>query len=451
MPTKISQLPAGTALGGTEVVPAVQSGSTVKSTISQIGTFVRGLFTTTPATLAEGGTGAATAAAARTSLGATATGSSLFTTASAAAARTTLGSTTVGDAVFIAATAKAGRTALSAMTPATDGQFDNLGLSVTMSANAVTVALKGADGNDPSASNPVTIAFRSATVTSGASSAVSVTAATSVVIPSGATLGTNSAIYSRVWILALLNAGAVELAVVNCVQDDGANTRSVHPLSNSGTGTASYLMNSSAIGTGSDSAAIKYSTAARTAVPYVVLGCFDSKQATAGTWASSPDCLYVNPSFRPGDLVRSLGFLDATMNTGAGVVIPDDDTLPQTAEGSTWLTLTTDQCKASAPNLHEITAEMNYSSSAAVVVTLALFESGGSAIAATQSKPVAINTSTQMSLKHRRVCNNASGQSVYTANIGPASAATMTINGVSGARKLGGAMEISMTVNEISA
>ncbi len=66
---KISELPAASALVGTETVAGVQSGVTVKILASAIGTFVRGLFTTTPVAVAEGGTGAATAAAARTALG----------------------------------------------------------------------------------------------------------------------------------------------------------------------------------------------------------------------------------------------------------------------------------------------------------------------------------------------------------------------------------------------
>lgn len=69
MPVKISALPAATALGGTETVPLVQGTTTKGGLISQIGTYVRGLFTTTPATIAEGGTGSATAPLARTALG----------------------------------------------------------------------------------------------------------------------------------------------------------------------------------------------------------------------------------------------------------------------------------------------------------------------------------------------------------------------------------------------
>ena len=66
---KISQLPSATAPTGAELVPLVQGGVTSYGLVSQIGAYVRGLFTTTPAMIAEGGTGAATAAAALTSLG----------------------------------------------------------------------------------------------------------------------------------------------------------------------------------------------------------------------------------------------------------------------------------------------------------------------------------------------------------------------------------------------
>jgi hypothetical protein len=56
---------------------------------------------------------AASAAAARTTLGSGTGGDAVFVTASVAAARTALGSTTVGDAVFVAASAAAARTALA--------------------------------------------------------------------------------------------------------------------------------------------------------------------------------------------------------------------------------------------------------------------------------------------------------------------------------------------------
>lgn len=111
---KISGLPSASALTGTESLPVVQSGVTSKGLVSQIGTYVRGLFTTTPATLAEGGTGAANAASARSNLGAAASGANTDITslnapalggATATTQATGDSSTKVATTAFVAASA----------------------------------------------------------------------------------------------------------------------------------------------------------------------------------------------------------------------------------------------------------------------------------------------------------------------------------------------------------
>jgi len=79
----------------------------------------------TPVAIAQGGTGATTAANARTNLGSTSVGDAVFIAASAAAARTALGSTAVGDAVFIAASAAAALTALTAPGLTLSNTFSN--------------------------------------------------------------------------------------------------------------------------------------------------------------------------------------------------------------------------------------------------------------------------------------------------------------------------------------
>lgn len=56
-----------------------------------------------PLAVADGGTGATTASSARTNLGATSIGNSLFTAATTAAARTAIGSGATGDSIFTAA------------------------------------------------------------------------------------------------------------------------------------------------------------------------------------------------------------------------------------------------------------------------------------------------------------------------------------------------------------
>lgn len=122
--------------------------------------------------------------------------------------------------------------------------------------------------------NPTNLEFRSATLTSGTVNMRTVAAAISVVVPSTATLGTVNAVQALLAVLAIDNAGTVELAVVNLA--GGFN------ISEAG------LISTTTIGTGSDSASVAYSTTGRSNVPYRVVGFLESTQATAGTWATDP-------------------------------------------------------------------------------------------------------------------------------------------------------------------
>lgn len=148
----------------------------------------------------------------------------------------------------------------------------NASLAVSLSGNAMTIALKGADGNDPSATNPVIIVFRNATATTGSLSEVLVTSALSVTVSSGSTLGTTSAVESKINVYAINNAGTVELAVANlgATSTDGR----ISTTAEGGAGAA-------------DSATVFYSTTARSNVACRLLGAVVSTQATAGTWATA--------------------------------------------------------------------------------------------------------------------------------------------------------------------
>ncbi len=96
-------------------------------------------------------------------------------------------------------------------------------------------------------------------------------------MPSTATLGTVNAIQSRLVLLAIDNAGTVELAVVNIAGGNNLDETT--------------LINTVAIDTASDAANVIYSTTARTGVPFRVVGYVESTQATAGTWATAPSTI----------------------------------------------------------------------------------------------------------------------------------------------------------------
>ena len=133
----------------------------------------------------------------------------------------------------------------------------------TVAGNALTVGL-----------NPTVLEFRSTTLTTGVPVKRTVPTAISLIVPSTATLGTVSGVASRIAIVAIDNAGTVELAVINLA--GGVN------LDESG------VISTTAISGASTSASVFYSTTARTGVSYRVVGFVDSTQATAGTWASTP-------------------------------------------------------------------------------------------------------------------------------------------------------------------
>ena len=125
--------------------------------------------------------------------------------------------------------------------------------------------------------NPTSLDFRSTPLTSGTINTRTVGAAISLVVPSTATLGTVSAQQSRLVLLALDNAGTVELAVVNIAGGNNLDETT--------------LISTTALSITSDSANVVYSTTARTSLPFRVVGYVESTQATAGTWATAPSTI----------------------------------------------------------------------------------------------------------------------------------------------------------------
>lgn len=124
--------------------------------------------------------------------------------------------------------------------------------------------------------NPTTLGFRSTTLTAGAPDNVANAAQITTTISSGSTGGTVSAVQSDIVLLAINNAGTMELAWTNLA--GGLNldeTNLITTVAEGGAGAA-------------DSANVIYSTTARTGVAYRVIGIFRSTQTVAGTWAQAP-------------------------------------------------------------------------------------------------------------------------------------------------------------------
>jgi hypothetical protein len=141
-------------------------------------------------------------------------------------------------------------------------------IDASLAANAMTVTL-----------NPTYLDFRSATLGSGDVNNRILTAAINVVVSSGSTLGTVNGIQSRIAVLAIDNAGTVELAVVNLAGGNNLDeTTRITTVAEGGAGAA-------------DAANVIYSTTVRTNVPFKVVGFIESTQATAGAWATNPSTI----------------------------------------------------------------------------------------------------------------------------------------------------------------
>lgn len=173
----------------------------------------------------------------------------------------------------------------------------NAGIAASVAASALTIALKGADGNDPSSTNPVDIPFRSSTAATGTATVRTVTAALSVTVSSGSTLGHVSGQNQYIYVYALDNAGTVELAIAGSrIFDEGV----VQTTTAEGGGGAA------------DSATTLYSTTARTDKAIRYIGRLKSSQVTAGTWASAISEISLNS----GPNTSGLHYI--ALNTGNG-------------------------------------------------------------------------------------------------------------------------------------
>ena len=153
--------------------------------------------------------------------------------------------------------------------PAENGTLMTSGSTVNLGSKIQPIDATTTGGSLTVTLNPTVLDFRSPTTASGTVNTRIISSAISVTVPSGGTLGTVSGQQSFIVVLALDNAGTIELAVVNL---------------GSVSLTETTLISTTAISSGSSSSSVVYSTTARTSLPYRVVGFISSTQTTAGVW-----------------------------------------------------------------------------------------------------------------------------------------------------------------------
>lgn len=316
-------------------------------------------------------------------------------------------------------------------------------ITATVGSNALTIALQTMAGSDPSATNVISIPFRAGTATNSSINVRSVTTALSVVVSAGSTLGFSASQISRIYVVALDNAGTVELGVY-------------HPLS----GTTLIPLNESQFYSttaeggagGADSAQVIYSTTARSTVPITVLGFVDIQTGgTAGNWSNSPIHIQLLTTSTPrsGSVIQRLVSADTAAANGT-TVIPVDNSIPQSGEGTQFMSLAI--TPRHAADLLLITHVGQYASSVAGndPITVALFQdSTANALAATATSKAVAGDMITIPLMYMMQAGTTSA-TTFKIRAGSETAGTTYFNSENGGtRVFGGVAGSGLAITEI--
>lgn len=313
--------------------------------------------------------------------------------------------------------------------------FSNLSISASVGSKILTVALKGEDGNDPSATNKVSIKFRSATLTDSKPVTRDITGALSIALPSGATLGFTAAEAGRIYVWALDNAGTVMLGL--------SRTADIYPETN--------LITAVDIGTGSDSASVMYVTSHTDSLPVRCIGYVEiTTGGTAGEWDNAPTKVQVmhNGVKRTGDVVQRVFYSTGDAVGGAGT-IPTDDTIPAITEGQEVMTSTITATSAINKVFVEVVALIGISTAGNLSMTL--FQDSSACLKATDIG-VAGSDRDVFTMNYSGIIGTVSA-SVFRVRIG-GNTGNVYLNSFSGSaasRAFGGVAASSITITEVMA
>lgn len=360
----------------------------------------------------------------------------------------TLTNKTLTGPVMTAAVVALAASPVNTLDAATKGYVDGLNvnplnngsLAASVSSNILTISLKTAGGAVPSVSDPVRITFRNSTDGDGSLVTRTVTTATSMTFASGSTLGTANATAARLWVGLIDNAGTVEVCAWNPLV---AATLSLLAF------TPNTDVTTTAEGSGTaTSAQVLYSTNARSTVPFVLLGFIEISEASAGVWATAPT---VVQTFRDGyrktnDVVQQVRSSTSVMATGT-TTLPFDDTIPQSGEGDQFMTLAI--TPRNAINLLVVEAVGQFAQTGAgVSVVMALFQDAVASALNAVSANNAANYTFPLTISYPMVAGTVSATTLKI-RAGGTGGVTVTFNGASGARLLGGVCVSFMHIREI--
>lgn len=322
-------------------------------------------------------------------------------------------------------------------------------LEWTVAGNALTIAVKTDAGNDPTPGAPVYYSVRSVTAADSKTTLRGITAALNLVIPNGALLGTVSAIPFRLWAVVFNDGGVDRLGVINCLSTvagsgTGRNVTSIYALDGFNIGTSIAISAAAALAqtfyTNNGVASKAYTTAG--------YATWEAGLVTAGQWSANPTQkqLFGNGVLLPGQPIQIQRTDTGAIVTGA-TLTPFDDTIPQNTEGDQYMAQAV--IPNSAANVLRVEHAGWYANSGTNNVIVALFQDAiANALAANDQADPFANAALQFQL-NKRVLAGATALITFKIRSGPGAPSTITFNGASGARLMGGVANSFMEIQEI--
>lgn len=327
-------------------------------------------------------------------------------------------------------------TALNTLTALGRAQYPfvrNFSFDVTESGGDLTVDFETLAEVNADADNPISFGFRDATLTKNVIDIVNLTGALAVTIVSGASLGFTDAEDGYIYLYACNNAGTIVGGVTKkALFDEGV------------------LHSTTLLDASSDSDDVLYTTSALTNVAIKLVGRMRVARGTA-TWDTVPteEVLWFPGMKKTGDIIQRVRTLDSAVASGTGI-ITIDDSIPQNTEGDEYMTRTI--TPTSSINPIEVEIYGNFSQSGGAQMVMALFlDTDADADAAITNDFAAAANPEQVSLFHAYESGLTAAAHTLKMRAGNSAAGTLTFNGESAARTMGGVMASRMIVTEIQA
>lgn len=149
-----------------------------------------------------------------------------------------------------------------------------------------------------------------------------------------------------------------------------------------------------------------------------------------------------------GSVIQVANYTTGTVATGTGV-IPSDNTIPQTTEGTQFMSLGFTPLFSTSKL--KITVKFNVAISASNAYIAALFRDETADAVASTKVNVGANNVVNPNEIVAYINANAASLSTFYVRIGAVTAATTTFNGESAGQLLGGSFDSSITIEEIKA